>query len=80
MTRTRPKGSGRWRVKRPAKPPGLMFPSMRDAIMLWWSWGGLRYGRWNVRMPRPRIMGRDAAWPPRRARGSAARVGRERAK
>jgi hypothetical protein len=40
MTRTRPKGSGRWHVKRPAKPPGLMFPSMRDAIMLWWSWGG----------------------------------------
>jgi len=80
MARTRNKGSGPWRVTRHAMPPRLIFPSLRDAIILWFSWGGLRDGRWNVRMPRPSIMGRDESWPTRVALGSEARVGRYRAK
>ena len=39
MARTRHTGSGPWRVTRPAKPPGRMFPSRRDAIMLWLAGG-----------------------------------------
>jgi hypothetical protein len=40
MARTRNKGSGPWRVTRHAMPPRLIFPSLRDAIILWFSWGG----------------------------------------